>query len=338
MTAAARKTTTKKAASAPDAAAIPSKAIVPTNAELVTVENLTPAQIFTTAKVNELLNKVKEAKDAFRGDASTQKGQNEIKSFAYRFTKTKTLLDDMGKDYVAVLKDEPKRIDGLRKSIRDQLDAWAEEVRAPVTEIERKDAVRKAAHDKVIADIGATITFPPGQPSSAEVQRRIDFVAAQQSREWEEYAGLAETTVKGVSEVLANTLVTAKKAEEDAAELARMKKEAAEKAQAERIEKARLEGIAEGERRAEAAASVAPTKQDQAPPNSEYMKSTQNMGATTTVSKPPVRSADVEHKARVHREILASLLAYGCTEIGAKALITAIAKGTIANVYIEYGE
>lgn len=328
MTATAKKATKK--AGVAETANTQSTAIVPTNVELVTVENLTPAQVFTTEKVNDLLSKVKKAKEAFKGDASTKKGQDEIKSFAYRFTKTKTLLDDMGKEYVAILKDEPKRIDGLRKSIRDQLDAWAEEVRAPVTAIEKAEEARKAAHDKVISEIGATISFPPGQPSSAEVQRRIDFVGSCSSRNWEEYADLAETTAKGVSEVLFKTLADSQAAEAQTAELEKLKREAAQKAEAERIDATRLAGIEEGKR--QAAAAIPST----IPP----MPPMQNMGTTTSVAKqvPVQRDAATERKAEVHREILASLLTYGCTEAGAKALIIAIAKGTIANVYIEYGE
>ena len=313
----------------------PTSVTVTETTELVTIEGLTPAQIFTTGKVTELLGKIEALKNGFKGDVSTAGGRKDIVSFAARIRRTKTLLDDeIGKTYVAVLKDEPKRIDGLRKQIRDTLDLWAAEVRRPVTEIEERDAARKQAHEKHLADIGATLSFPPGQPSSEEVQRRINFVNLYQQREWEEFDDLYKSTYKGVMEVLTTALSAAKLAEDNAAELARMKKQEAERLATESVERARLAGIEEGRRaaEAEAARAVAP------PPSPVAAAVTAPIVQPPQPPQQPSRDAATERKAQVHRETLASLVSYGCREDGAKALVTAIAQGKIANVYIEYGE
>ena len=79
------------------------------------------------------LTKIKEELDAFVPDVSNKKGRDAIASIAYKVAKGKTALDNIGKDLVAELKDVPKKIDAERKRMRDLLDQWKDEVRAPLT-------------------------------------------------------------------------------------------------------------------------------------------------------------------------------------------------------------
>lgn len=300
--------------------------------ELVNIEGQLPSVVFTTDKINEFIALIEKEKKAFKSpDATTLAGRKAIISFANRFTKTKTALDDMGKDYVAVLKAEPKRIDALRKLFWDKMEEFHTEVRKPVTLLDEADKKRKDAHEKFIRDVGDTLTFPAGQPSSAEVQRRIDFVMVFQQRAWEEYDELYQTTYRAVTESLATTLVASKKAEADAAELAKLRADQVKAAEDARVERARLAGIEEGQRLAAAAPLVvAPSMATQPTPAMD-----RNIPNPAPIMA-PVRVRD-EAKAAINREVLADLLAYGCTDAGAKALIKAIVTGTIRHVTINYG-
>lgn len=325
MTATAKKTTAKAAEKEPVTSVV--------TVELVNVEGMLPATVFTGANIEEFISRIKKERGDFlkknealyQADAElTKKDEAYLVKFANRFTKTKTLLDDMGKDYVVVLKDEPKRIDGLRKLFRDQMDAWHAEIRKPVTRLEEKNKARKEAHEKHLADIGAQITFPAGQPASAEVQRRIDFVMLFQQRAWEEYDELYQTTYKAVMDSLKITLDASKTAEHNTAELKKLQDKQAKDAEDARVERARLAGIEEGQRLAASAPAAAPAP-------------IVHTAASMPSSNPRIRTAQDEARAAINREVLADLLAYGCKEEGARALIKAIVTGTIRHVTINYG-
>ena len=104
-------------------------------------------QVFSTPKgLEPYLAKIKEELDAFVPDVGTKKGRDAIASMAYRVAKSKTALDNIGKELVADLKDVPKKIDAERKWMRDLLDVWKDEVRKPLTEWEEVEAAREAKH------------------------------------------------------------------------------------------------------------------------------------------------------------------------------------------------
>lgn len=314
MTAAAKKTTKQDVANS----------VV--TIELVNIEGMLPVAVFTADSINEFIAKIEKEKNAFKApDATTPSGRAAIIKFANRFTKTKTAVDDIGKDYVAILKDEPKRIDALRKLFRDKMDAWHDEVRKPVTLLEEADKKRKEQHEKFLADIGAQLTFPVGQPSSAEIERRMVFVGTFQQRSWEEFDELYQTTFKAVWEGLTTALAVAIKSEADAKELADLKAQKVKDEQEKQIEAARLKGIEEGQK-------IATCE----PYPHHYVRSAISAAVTAPIMA-PARSVTDEAKAKINREVLADLMGYGCKEEGAKALIKAIVTGTIRHVTINYG-
>jgi len=304
--------------------------------ELVNIEGMLPVKVFTSENIQEFLSRIeKEKNDFVAPDATTPAGRKAIVSFANRFTKTKTAVDDLGKDYVAVLKDEPKRIDALRKLFRDTLDQWHEEVRRPVTLLEDADKKRKDTHEKHLKDIGDQLMFMTARPSSAEVQRRIDFIMVFQQRNWEEFDELYQTTYKAVSESLAATLVVSKQAEADAAELVKLRASQAKALEDARVEQARIDGIAEGQRLASIAPAAPAAQSAVAAP---IVSQPQSAGGYASFAAPkPSAPIKDEAKALINREVLADLMAYGCKEDGAKALIKAIVTGTIRHVTINYG-
>ncbi len=110
------------------------------NTQLAVIEKATALKIFTSPKgLDPILNEVRAILDAFEPDANTAKGRAEIVSMAYRVGRTKTHIDAVGKEETRILKEQPKLIDAERKRVRDILDTWACDVRAPVTEMEKEE-------------------------------------------------------------------------------------------------------------------------------------------------------------------------------------------------------
>ena len=121
------------------------KANKTTEVGLIKVEGKTPAEIYTGGAVDNFLIEIKQKIDDFEVDISTKKGRADLKSFAYKITRSKTILDDMGKDLVGGWKEKAKVVDLQRKSMRNTLDAWNEELKKPLLEWEQAEQLRLGA-------------------------------------------------------------------------------------------------------------------------------------------------------------------------------------------------
>ncbi len=101
----------------------------------------TALQVFQQANgLDPYLQQIRAEIDSFVPDVSTKKGRDAIASIAHKVARSKTALDNVGKELVAELKEIPKKIDAERKRMRDTLDAWKDEVRAPLNEWEQAEA------------------------------------------------------------------------------------------------------------------------------------------------------------------------------------------------------
>ena len=109
--------------------------------ELMIPNDLTP-EIFTDSGIELLIKEVEAKAATFVGDISTESGRKDVSSFAYKISRSKTAVDDMGKAYVAELKEEPKKVDAQRKLFRDSMDAIRDKVRQPLTEWEDAEKLR----------------------------------------------------------------------------------------------------------------------------------------------------------------------------------------------------
>jgi len=69
-------------------------------------------------------------------------GRKEIKSLVYKIRRTKTFLDDLGKQKVEIVKRPAVIIDAERKKIRDSLDKIIVAVMKPLREWEREFATK----------------------------------------------------------------------------------------------------------------------------------------------------------------------------------------------------
>ena len=119
--------------------------------QLITINSNEALDIFTNeTKLQELIEAAKLKISGLIPDVYSDKGRKDIASMAYSVARTKTYLDSIGKELVSHYKEIPKKIDSGRKFARDSLDSLRDEVRKPLDEWENEQERLKLLED--IAD------------------------------------------------------------------------------------------------------------------------------------------------------------------------------------------
>lgn len=215
-------------------------------------------QVFQTPQgLDPYLKVVRDKIDAFVPDVTTRKGREAIASIAYTVARSKTALDNRGKELVAELKEIPKLIDAERKRMRDTLDAWQEEVRRPLNEWQAAEDARIEKHNSMIRhieDCGLGLIGGQPQPFALlfrELEEKV--IVDEKFEEFEAEAHRAKATALAK---LKASFDEHQKREAEQAELARLRAEAEARAQREREEQITREAEERVRREAEAAAQA----------------------------------------------------------------------------------
>lgn len=235
-----------------------------TTTELATVTAETALAVLTSPeKFDELIGKIRAEVASHVPDLTTKKGRDAIKSLAYKVTRTKTALDDAGKELNAGKRAEINAVDEVRRKVREDLDALAADARKPLDEWEAKEAERQAAITLTMKVIQNSTEFPDSY-TSGEIQTRITALNALEfdADIFQESLEIAIGAKSSVLESLNASLLRVTQAEADAAELAELRRKDAERVENDRIaaeQAAQIEAdrIAEESRKAEAAAAEA---------------------------------------------------------------------------------
>lgn len=228
---------------------------------LVTIETLTPAIVFAPGGVESIVSKLETEVRAIKTDISTDRGRKEIASLAYKVARSKTALDEMGKDLVAEIKVQAGKIDAERRVIRDRLEALKDEVRKPLTDWENAEKDRIACHENALLSI-RSLTMFDSPPTSSDIKRRIDALVTARPRDWQEFANRAADVEQCVIAALNGMHQEAVKREAEIAELERFRAKQAARAQKERedriaAEAAEVARVAAENKAAREAAEVA---------------------------------------------------------------------------------
>lgn len=217
----------------------------------------TALQVYSTPMgLDPFLAQIKAELDAFVPDVTTKKGRDAIASIAYKVAKSKTALDNIGKELVADLKDVPKRIDSERKRVRDTLDLWRDDVRRPLTEWEVAEEARKQAHQSFIARIQFCGQGFDGLDSAMLKTRASELDATAVDASLEEFEAEAHRAKAKALEALNTAIAAREKHEAEQAELSRLRAEAANREQKEREERIAREAAERAQREAEAKAQA----------------------------------------------------------------------------------
>ncbi|MEH3438124.1 hypothetical protein POW25_12820 [Enterobacter roggenkampii] len=225
--------------------------------DLVVIEKQNAMAVFTTKEqLDTIIEAIEKEARSLVPDVSTRKGRDAIASMAHKVARSKTYIDNAGKDLVAELKALPKQIDESRRIVRERLDALKDEVRKPLTDWENAESARKDALQQRLADLRSLADVIDGVGSylpSVEIQQRIESAKAVALDEsWQEAAAEAGVAKDATIQQLESALIVAKQREHEAAELERLRKEAEEKARLEREENIRREAAERARRDAEA--------------------------------------------------------------------------------------
>lgn len=330
--------------------------------ELVKVQELNIVRCFmsdTTDYLTDVLNEAAKKARALAPDTSTAKGRKEIAHVAQECRRSKTLLDEAGKNLIAAEKERLKKVDVERKRVRDFFDGLTEEVRMPLTlwekaESDRIEAERKAEGARVAA-VKAEAERIEAENKAAE-QARLE---AEKAKLEAERSALAAERVKLEAEKAAIAKVEAeKRAEAERAELE--KREAAEKAerekriaeeakqQAERDAKlaaAKAAAEAEARRLAElkAAAEKAEAEKQaiiKAQLEKERLaaeeKAAKEKAEAKAKAEAEAKAADAAHRQAVISGITQKLVALGVPGVVASEVVDAMISGAIPHVKVVF--
>lgn len=212
----------------------------------------TALQVFQAANgLDPYLQQIRAEIDGFTPDVSTKKGRDAIASIAHKVARSKTALDNVGKELVADLKEIPKKIDAERKRMRDLLDAWKDEVRAPLNEWEQAEEARVAKHQAGIDSMRANATLGEGESAAMIAELIAHTEAVEVGPDWEEFEPEAHRVKAAMLAQLRESLTIQEKRETERAELERLRAEAAQREQKEREERIAREAVEQAQREAE---------------------------------------------------------------------------------------
>jgi uncharacterized protein YhaN len=297
---------------------------------LIPLETINAVEVFTGAKLDDLLAKIRAETATIVPDVLTAGGRKEIASLAYKVARSKTTIDEAGKTLVAEWKSKSAQVDASRKKARDYLDALRDEIRAPLTEWEAEDArVKQAYIDKAVADLAAREAAIAAKEAeiAAKEKAEVDRIAAEQAakdRAERDERIRAEAAAKAEQDAAA-AIAKAEQERMDAIE--RSKRQAAEaeereRAAAERAEREKVEAVKQAELRASQEAARV-----------ERQRQAQEAAEKAAQEK---REANKRHCAKVNNAVMADLVKAGCDEATAKLAVVAIASGNVAHVTINY--
>lgn len=336
----------------------------------------TALQVFQAANgLDPYLRQIRAEIDAFVPDVTTKKGRDAIASIAHKVARSKTALDNVGKELVAELKEIPKKIDAERKRMRDTLDAWKDEVRAPLNEWEQAEADRVARHQAAIDQINLRLECR--DLDTAELATNIEWLEAMAiGEQWEEFEAEAARAKDKALTALRAALVDRQRYEAEQAELERLRAEAAQREQKEREERIAREAAEqaqrEAEQRAQAEREAAVRREAEAERRELELKLQAEQAEREKLeaqqraeqaerdaaeraeraaaaerqrqadeqarieAEAKARAADKAHKAAINRAAMEAFVAGGMTEECAKQAVTLIAKRQIPNIQITY--
>ena len=279
-------------------------------------------------KLDALLKEIDKAAKSIPIDGTTEAGRKEIKSLAFKVSRTKTALDEIGKDHVAELKAKVKPLDAARKKMRDFLDSLKGEIRKPVDEYEAKEEARRQAHENAISRIESCGLVQVGT-SLEEIKARIKEVNEFDPKSTEEFSGRAtEVQLDSIKKLMA-----AKQAEDDRLEQAEAVRKAQEeqKKVEEENEKLRLEK--------ESLQKAADQNQGKPESDPDPLRPLSSSPAPlVTPPTQPSKDEKSEYRATAHRTALACLMSetgLEDEELG-KEIIGAIIKGKIPRIAFDY--
>ncbi|MBN4856990.1 hypothetical protein H4F83_08750 [Citrobacter freundii] len=288
--------------------------------DLVVIEKSSAMAVFTNnEQLDPIIEKIEKEARSLVPDVSTKKGRDAIASMAHKVARSKTYIDNAGKDLVAELKALPKQIDESRRIVRERLDALKDEVRRPLTEweaeqerIKAEEAAKiKAEEDRKKFESDHEIALLMNDAFDREMaEKKAEAERQRIAHEEELKRQAAEQAKREAEEKAAAELAAAKKREEDAiaakAQAELLAKQAQERAEQEAKDAA---AKAEAEKKAaiEAEQRKAQEEADRIKREAEAKEAARLAEEKLIDDEKAKREADVKHRKAVGTEIVNAL-------------------------------
>ncbi|HDH0252021.1 TPA: hypothetical protein PIN45_001737 [Klebsiella pneumoniae] len=318
--------------------------------DLVVIEKKNAMAVFTNNdQLDPLIEAIEKEARGLVPDVTTKKGRDAIASMAHKVARSKTYIDNAGKDLVAELKALPKQIDESRRVVRERLDALKDEVRRPLTEWEaeqeriKAEEAMNALHAEALAmneefDRQLAARIESDHEMALLMNDAFDREQADKAAEAERQRIAHEEEIKRLAAAAAAREVEqrAQREREEAAH-----REAVLKAQAEQAERDRIaaEQKAEADKQAaiEAERRKAQEEADRIRREAEQREQARLAEEKRKADEQARREADVKHRKAVGTEIVKALLANtSLTRDQAIEVLTVVKDGRIPHTGISY--
>ncbi|HFT4289058.1 TPA: hypothetical protein ACHT7S_003181 [Klebsiella pneumoniae] len=318
--------------------------------DLVVIEKKNAMAVFTNNdQLDPLIELIEKEARSLVPDVTTKKGRDAIASMAHKVARSKTYIDNAGKDLVAELKALPKQIDESRRVVRERLDALKDEVRRPLTEWEAEQERIKAEEAMLALHAEALVMneeFDRQLAARIESDHEMallmndafDREQADKAAESERQRIAHEEEIKRLAAAAAAREVEqrAQREREEAAH-----REAVLKAQAEQAERDRIaaEQKAEADKQAaiEAERRKAQEEADRIRREAEQREQARLAEEKRKADEQARREADVKHRKSVGVEVVKALMANtSLTRDQAIEVLTAVKDGRIPHTGISY--
>ncbi|HBY2237910.1 TPA: hypothetical protein MIR89_10905 [Klebsiella pneumoniae] len=318
--------------------------------DLVVIEKKNAMAVFTNNdQLDPLIEAIEKEARSLVPDVTTKKGRDAIASMAHKVARSKTYIDNAGKDLVAELKALPKQIDESRRVVRERLDALKDEVRRPLTEWEAEQERIKAEEAMNALHVEAldmNEEFDRQRAARIESDHEMALLmndafdreqadkAAEAERQRiareEEIKRQAEEKAKREAAEQAQREIDAAAAREREAILAKERAEREQREAAERAEREKQAAV-EAERR------KAQEEADRIRREAEQREQVRLAEEKRKADEQARREADVKHRKAVGTEIVKALLANtSLTRDQAIEVLTAVKDGHIPHTGISY--
>lgn len=295
--------------------------------DLVVIEKSSAMAVFTTKEqLDPIIEKIEKEARSLVPDVSTKKGRDAIASMAHKVARSKTYIDNAGKDLVAELKALPKQIDESRRIVRERLDALKDEVRRPLTEWE-------AEQERIKAEEAMNALHA----EALEINEEFNLQRAAQLEADHELALLMNKDIDRDREEQRRLAEQAQRERDE-----RLKQEAAEQARrdAEAKHKAEIEAAARREAEQKARAELA-EREKAAAVEAERLKARQAEEKRLAEEKrvadeAAARAANIAHQKRINNEAKDDFVKGGIPEEFARKAVELLAKRQVRNSSINY--
>ena len=318
--------------------------------DLVVIEKKNAMAVFTNNdQLDPLIEAIEKEARSLVPDVTTKKGRDAIASMAHKVARSKTYIDNAGKDLVAELKALPKQIDESRRVVRERLDALKDEVRRPLTEWEaeqeriKAEEAMNALHAEALEmnikfDQELAAKFEADHEMALLMNDALDREHAEKKAEAErqriareeEIKRLAEEKAKREAAEQAQREIDAAAAREREAILAKERAEREQREAAERAEREKQAAV-EAERR------KAQEEADRIRREAEKREQARLAEEKRKADEQARREADVKHRKAVGAEVVKALMANtSLTRDQAIEVLTAVKDGRIPHTGISY--